>query len=493
MATTAASNQQGADRPGAEPPQPPVRKRAARRWLTLLLSILVLFAAAPTLVTKTPLRNVVLAAALRSSSHDVQVSLGSLSAGWLSTISAGDLVVRQNEGKLEVEVPNLSIDRTLFALLLNHRDLGQIKLERPIIKLELPEDRRDAKQELAAELPKVQQEPAKVSLDLEVVDGTVIVHDPRRDRDWKFEQLSADLRSPRDVDQGGASGPAWQTMTGQVQFTTPGGNFQGFVTGPAQFEAQLADGVVHMSPFVVDVSGGKLSLAPRLQLKEPRLLEMDAGRVVDHVHVTQEMCDAWLKFALPVLAEVTQVEGEFSIDLEGLRVPLASPQTGETAGKIGVHSIQLGPGPLVEQFLPIIDKLRKIANADAEQRPRGTLNIARESDVEFRLVDGRVFHHGLRLELPNMTLETSGSVGFDESLAMMAEISLSDRLRGNGPLAELLSQPLQVPISGTLKKPKVDMPELRSLNREALRDTARGVLRNELKRGLDRLLKPKDE
>ena len=92
-----------------------------------------------------------------------------------------------------------------------------------------------------------------------------------------------------------------------------------------------------------------------------------------------------------------------------------------------------------------------------------------------------------------MTIETSGSVGFDESLAMMAEISLSDRLRGSGPLAELLSQPLQVPISGTLKKPKVDMPELRGLNREALRDTARGLLRNELKRGLDRLLKPKDE
>ncbi|MGH7139416.1 MAG: hypothetical protein ACREHD_27035, partial [Pirellulales bacterium] len=118
------------------------------------------------------------------------------------------------------------------------------------------------------------------------------------------------------------------------------------------------------------------------------------------------------------------------------------------------------------------------------------LSISRESQVEFRLVDGRVYHRGLRLQFPQFSIETYGSVGLDESLAMMAEIRLPDKWLGNGPLATALkSRPLQVPIAGTLKKPKVDLQELRGLGRQTLRESAKEVLGEELQRGLNRLFK----
>jgi hypothetical protein len=205
------------------------------------------------------------------------------------------------------------------------------------------------------------------------------------------------------------------------------------------------------------------------------------------------LCDAWLKFALPVVAEVTQVGGEFSVDLTGFQLPLDKPAGAQTAGTISVHNIELGPGPLVQQLRPVIEKLRGIVGGDDRQRVE-RLSIARESQVEFRLVAGRVYHRGLRLQFPRFSIETYGSVGLDESLAMMAEIRLPDKWLGDGPLATLLkSRPFQVPIAGTLKKPSLDLAQFRALGRQNVRETAKEILGEELQRGLNRLFTPKDE
>ncbi|HWB07639.1 MAG TPA: hypothetical protein VG826_00240 [Pirellulales bacterium] len=474
------------DPSGSESSERPKSKRRGRRGLVFLLAVALLVAAAPTLVTKTPLKGVALTMVTRTSSGGPQVSVGSISAGWLSPISVTDIELRQ-DGDLHATVPALSMDRTLLGLLFDRTNLGRVQVERPVIEARLQEDRSKVQEELDS-APAVVRKAEKIGIDLEVIDGTVILHDTHHQRDFKLEQLAVDLHSIRFAgDNPGAS--LLQGVTGRVQFTSPGGDFAGFVTGPAQVEAELADGLVRVSPLAVDVSGGRLTVSPRLELKDPWRLEVEPGRLVDHVHVSPEMCNGWLKFALPVLAEATQVEGEFSIDLQQCSVPLAAPKTGETAGAISIHSIELGPGPLVEQLTPLLDKLNL-----KRSEPLGRLSIARESQVEFRLADGRVYHQGLRLELPQMTVETSGSVGFDESLAMTAEIHLPLRRLGDSPLAEILrSQPLKLAVGGTLKKPKVDLPELGRLNRENLRDTARDLLRSGVRRELDRLLKPKED
>ena len=472
----------------SESKQRPAPKRRARRWLIFLLIVVLLVVAAPTLVTKTPLKRFALAMA---SSQGTRVSAGSISAGWLSPISIADLELHQGGDKLHASVPTASTDRTLLNLLFDRSNLGRIRIERPTIEAQLQGDQAKVKQELDS-APAVLRTAERLSIDLEVVEGTVILHDTQHQREIKLEQLTVDLRSLRSAGDGPDENPL-QGATGRVQFTSPGGNLAGVVTGPAHVDAELADGSLRVSPLSVDVSGGRLAISPRLELKDPWLLEVEPGRLIDHVHVSPEMCNGWLKFALPVLAEATQVDGEFSIDLQHCSVPLAAPKTGETAGTIDIHSIELGPGPLVEQFMPLIDKLREFVKLK-NREPLGRMSIARDSQVEFRLADGRVYHKGLKLELPQMTVETSGSVGFDESLAMTAEISLPDRWLVNTPLAEMLkSQPLEFPIGGTLKKPKVDLPELRALNRETLRDTAKGLLRSGVRRELDRLLKPKDE
>lgn len=255
--------------------------------------------------------------------------------------------------------------------------------------------------------------------------------------------------------------------------------------------ARLLPHRIRMRPGADLAAPVQFHIAPHLRRENGLILELEAGRVLDHVQASPELCDAWLKFALPVLAEVTQVAGEFSVDVQGLRMPLANLATSQTAGTILIHELELGPGPLVQQFLPAIEAMRGLSGTN-ESSSMERLSLARDSKVEFRLVDGRVYHEGLRLQFPRFAIETHGSVGFDESLAMMAEIMFTGNTF-SGPLARAIkSRPIQLPIGGTLRKPKVDLAQIRAMGGQRLRDTARELIGNELERGLDRLLRPKD-
>ena len=40
------------------------------------------------------------------------------------------------------------------------------------------------------------------------------------------------------------------------------------------------------------------------------------------------------------------------------------------------------------------------------------------------MVQGRVYHRGLELQLPEVTVRTYGSVGVDQTLAIMAEMNV---------------------------------------------------------------------
>jgi len=272
-------------------------------------------------------------------------------------------------------------------------------------------------------------------------------------------------------------------------------SFHGFGVGQGRIDAQLADGMVRVSPFDLPVSEGQVHLAPQIQLSPaPAVLTHDPGRIVDSVVLTPEMCNAGMRYAMPIMAGVTQAQGRFSIDLADCKLPLADIGAGSAAGRITIHSVELGPGLLARAFAPILETLHQIFRAGATD-PLAGVNIARECPVDYRLVNGRVYHRGLVLEFPSVTVSTYGSVGLDESLAIMAVLTLPEQWTANHPLgAALTSKPLQIPIGGTLKRPQIDGREVERLTGRAVKEAAEGVIHNELGRelhqGLDHLFGP---
>jgi hypothetical protein len=116
--------------------------------------------------------------------------------------------------------------------------------------------------------------------------------------------------------------------------------------------------------------------------------------------------------------------------------------------------------------------------------------IPNNTNIEFRMYQGRIYHKNLELQFPEFTLRTSGSVGLDETLAITAELPVPPKWIRDSRLGQALKggPKIVLPIGGTLHKPKIDQKALDKAMADFLRKTADGLLKNELGRQIDRLI-----
>ncbi|HUY35995.1 MAG TPA: hypothetical protein VMV69_24870 [Pirellulales bacterium] len=372
----------------------PLGRRRWRRGLAGgLLAVVLLVAAAPYLLSWTPLANL----ALSGASWRIQgrATVGAASLGWFSQPALTDLEVRTRDGQPLVRAPNVALDRPLWQIV-TRRDVGQVRLDRPELHLLFRQNgsnledllgRRLKPQEPTGEAtaPREGRPPADIQrgVDVRLVDLRVAWRTPASRQEWNVEgiNLAFGLR------------PAWATAGGSPE------------------------------------------------------LVVERGVVVDHCRISKGMCDDFLDLAAPILSKATDVEGAFSIDLDDGRVPLDRPETGQLAGRLSLHRVAVGAGSFVDQ---LAEKLHVPP----------VVELARESVVTFELLDGRVHHRDLEFSLPPLRVRTHGSVGFDESLDMLAEIRvvLPEGITSALPTARALTEKtLLIPIIGTLSKPRIDV------------------------------------
>jgi hypothetical protein len=109
------------------------------------------------------------------------------------------------------------------------------------------------------------------------------------------------------------------------------------------------------------------------------------------------------------------------------------------------------------------------------------------------MADGRVYHDGMELVFPDLTIRTQGWVAFDDTLSLTAEMSVPPKwLAGNPAAPTLRSQTIRLPVGGTLKRPVIDRKVLAQTSAQFLRNAAHNLIQEEFHRQVDRLLKPGD-
>lgn len=263
----------------------------------------------------------------------------------------------------------------------------------------------------------------------------------------------------------------------------------GFQVARGNLEMTLSGGTLQIGPSSLQVSEGRVQLAAQLKLDaDPIELLLPPGPLAERVRINPRMCANALQYIAPVLAGVASAEGHFSIELEGGRIPLGKqisltgPAYGEVAGRMTVHGIRVGPGPLVRELAAVLGY-------------ESPVEIAGESVISFRLVDGRVYHRDLELVFPDLTIRTYGSVGVlptDRSLALVAEMPVPPKWLGQHARlnSALRNQVIRLPIGGTLEKPRIDRRELERLSRQFIESAARNVIQDEVTKGLQRLFGP---
>ena len=334
----------------------------------------------------------------RLAADDFQLHVGSVQLRWLSPLRLRDVEVRQQNGAAMVRIDEVRTDRGLLAYLVGGRRLGRIKIIEPVVNVELLNEGSNLERFVKA-----------------VDKATKQVESPERTRP-QFD-IEADIRSLSAVVKREA-----ETLAVIAPFDV-------IVT------YQAASGDSH------------LSIAPTT--------------ILDHAVLTPELVELGLDYAVPVLASSAWFDGEVSLVVGKIDIPLERPK--ETRGEMDLtlHQVRSGPtAPAIIRALDIIAAVRGIA-------PQHELVFVDGSQVHVSLADARVHHSRLLMGLPKMDtrlqMSTSGSVGLeDRGLDLLIEVPVPLEQLARRDQVQALGVPvLGVPIGGTLDEPSVRWEALR--------------------------------
>ncbi|HWC88810.1 MAG TPA: hypothetical protein VG433_04125, partial [Pirellulales bacterium] len=115
-------------RPVSNAQRPQLVRRRFRRWLlTFALGGGLLVAAFPTIVTRGPWRNALLARCVGDLNGSV--ATGSLSVGWFSPLTATDVSVEDLQAQRVLSIATLTTEKSLLGLLLGPTDLGKVTID----------------------------------------------------------------------------------------------------------------------------------------------------------------------------------------------------------------------------------------------------------------------------------------------------------------------------------------------------------------------------
>ena len=113
--------------------------------------------------------------------------------------------------------------------------------------------------------------------------------------------------------------------------------------------------------------------------------------------------------------------------------------------------------------------------------------------MAFRMKDRRIYHDGLELMFPDLTIRTSGSVGLDQTMDITAEMPVPPKWLGGNAVAirAIGNQTIRLPLRGKLDKPELDRAALQQASAQFAGKAAGSVLESGLNQGLNKLFGPK--
>ena len=183
-----------------------------------------------------------------------------------------------------------------------------------------------------------------------------------------------------------------------------------------------------------------------------------------------------LAYIAPVLADATRTSGRFSLALDGGTFPVGVPEKSAFSGKLTMHAVDLGPGPMVTGILAALPGRIQVPTS---------IRVADDSQISFRMEDRRMWHEGLEFGFPlprggsRLDLTSSGSVGLDDKvLDLKLALPFPADLPSDRPvLASLAGKTVSIGIGGKLGEPRIDFD-----------GSIRGVAADVIAGTIDRLL-----
>jgi hypothetical protein len=203
----------------------------------------------------------------------------------------------------------------------------------------------------------------------------------------------------------------------------------------------------------------RLPVEVRLDRDVPLLVLLEPADVLDGVPVTAETGRELLSRFNPIFANLAGLDGQLTLRLEALELPLDKEKLNEATGRgrLDTSRMNVRPAGILAELL----RLEGLATGRTQSMSvRG---------AGFRINDGRVEYEEFTLDFGGgLDLEFDGSVGFDDTLDLRVSVPVRAellRLAGVGgawlDYARVLEGVrVEIPIIGTRLNPRLDLSRM---------------------------------
>lgn len=362
-----------------------------------LLALLVFLL--PTIIARSTMRDRLINAILAA--PELTATTEEASLGWFSPLSIKRANIVGQQQRFEVDVESIDAEYSWAQLLASSPDLGTILIDQPRLRLTAP------------------------------IGGLGALSSDRSSRD----------RSPNG--EGVESSPTGQAG-GRLADLSP--TFTAIIS-----DASLIVEHDQSDVAIIDVEG--MDLTVNVQESQPGLaLSIEPTTVFTHERITRKHASSLLHLFNPSLQDSTQVEGDFSLSLDKLKLPLGLSNEQlkkqfELEGKLDLHQVS------VDTNSPLLQSLAKIVADVHKKEPPAKTRVIKDSSIQFQVHDGRLFHEGLRFGFPDidpqLEINSRGSVGLDQTLDVELEIPRLD------PAKQQERGSIKCHVTGTVADPKL--------------------------------------
>ena len=351
----------------------------------------------------------------------LDVSVASLSAGWFSPVSAGDIVVKVSGGDEVLRVKSVRTGKSLWGLMTRDKVVGDVFIDE--LKTQVPLSGAIA-QELKTALQQIDPTEGLIGV---VANPNVDAH-----VEFHFTNASVSLQTDPESD--------WQTVAEELNVDLTLDREGDHV----ELDGQVADSSLVLSPL---------------------------------------LCDHGLQFIAPVLAGALDLHGQCTLNVQEFHLEPPNWNVATIDGALVLNAVNAEVnGPMIKGVANSISQLSDgggnvpliIQIAD-----QSSVSFSLADGAVYH--DGLSF--GLPKVLPSLVLTSSGKVGLDQTLNFQVQTSIPFETMGEDPLLQKLGSPkLTVPVNGTFAEPKIEIGEGKMLG-GLVRDAVKGLTNDNVDAG----------
>jgi translocation and assembly module TamB len=275
---------------------------------------------------------------------------------------------------------------------------------------------------------------------------------------------------------------AWPAaLDGEIGLSIEQFDVFGMKMGVAPMVLRSSAGRLTIDPIDTTLNGGKLRLEPVLNRGEDGVywLQMGPSSGLEGAVVNDEVSHRVLSYVAPILDGATRVDGAISLSLVEASMPILGPPEEKPyfEGDLAFNDVRFLPGPLAEELLSVFR---------LDQKP---LLVLRDT-ISVQISDGKVRQEGLVIPVGKLaSIGLDGSVDFDKNLDLVARFAMAPGVDNVPVLSPILEAArFELPIKGTLEKPKIDGDALK----DKFKNFGTGLLGGGIQmgiEGLDRVLR----